>query len=1043
MSDVLRPSRSLLGLLLLLAVTIGQAPARGQDQLRVGVQLTQVPALSEIWPADFNGDGITDLVANRSDGFGSILGVVIQLGHGDGTFDTPQTVNVPASGVVGVGDLNRDGFVDIITSGSSTYVLPGRGDGSFSPALPLAISAGSPTYVVDMNSDGMPDLVTRSAAPVGIRVAVYPGHGDFTFGTPTVMSGGSLGGIPVLSLTIADFNGDGLLDVATNAGRIDVFVNQGNLTFIDTITPAALNGGLTARDVDSDGVVDLIAGSGHLTGNDLWTSGLVSIFHGNGDATFQAPVTYPVNNGPVMVVAGDFNGDGIQDIATGNRSVVESCDNVNQLWNSISILFGRGDGTFAPAQSFALGDSVTPDPGRVSRVNTSDLNADGRTDLLVSPGTILVMQPPGPNHPPIVSAGPDLYGPYDGYGSTLFNATASDPDHDWLSFAWRDDLGHVSEPVLRSCPGLFSYSGATRIFTLTADDGHGGVSADFLQWVFSSNALQPPPSGYSSAAIGDVSAGAAYGAFTVAASGADIWGTSDAFRYVYTSVSGNFDVSTQVTSLENIDPWTKAGLMIRQSLSASSQHAFVFATPTAVNGTAFQRRIVDGGESVHTAGPAVAPPVWLRLMRQGDTVTAFVRVTTTDPWTTVDTQTFSGLADPVYVGLAVTSHASDKVATARFGNYNLVPLTNSLPAGWENADVGSVAAAGSGFGGSGGNFTVGGSGADIWDTQDAFHFTFTRWAGDGKAVVHVADFDASDPWSKAGLMIRTSLDPSAAHHFLLLSGQNGSAYQRRPTAGATTLHTGIQGAWFLIQRSGGTLHLWYSNDGASPTRWEPLPDATFPTGEALIGLAVTSHADGQLATATFDHVSVTAGATPPALVGGDVGAVGIIGSDSFNDTAYTVSGSGADIWDTVDAFHYVNRELPSNGTIIARIASLNGVDPWSKAGVMIRAGSGASSPHAFMLLSDANGLAFQRRTTAGGITTHTGVAAGGAPQWVRLTRVDDVITAAYSSDGQTWIDVGQDTLPIGTGPARVGLAVTSHDNNALATAVFDHVLILP
>ena len=66
----------------------------------------------------------------------------------------------------------------------------------------------------------------------------------------------------------------------------------------------------------------------------------------------------------------------------------------------------------------------------------------------------------------------------------------------------------------------------------------------------------------------------------------------------------------------------------------------------------------------------------------------------------------------------------------------------------------------------------------------------------------------------------------------------------------------------------------------------------------------------------------------------------------------------------------------------------------------------------------------------------TGVANVVAPQWMRLTRIDNLITAAYSSGGQTWIDIGQDTLQIGTGPERVGLAVTSHDNNALATAIF-------
>jgi regulation of enolase protein 1 (concanavalin A-like superfamily) len=110
---------------------------------------------------------------------------------------------------------------------------------------------------------------------------------------------------------------------------------------------------------------------------------------------------------------------------------------------------------------------------------------------------------------------------------------------------------------------------------------------------------------------------------------------------------------------------------------------------------------------------------------------------------------------------------------------------------------------------------------------------------------------------------------------------------------------------------------------------------------------------------------------------------------------------------------------------------------------MVRQSTDAGSPHAFMFVSRDNGLAFQRRVTANATTVHTGAGSGTAPQWLRLTRSGEVVTAAYSADGAAWTTVGEETLPIGSGPVLIGVALTSHDNTAIATASFEGVTITP
>jgi hypothetical protein len=170
----------------------------------------------------------------------------------------------------------------------------------------------------------------------------------------------------------------------------------------------------------------------------------------------------------------------------------------------------------------------------------------------------------------------------------------------------------------------------------------------------------------------------------------------------------------------------------------------------------------------------------------------------------------------------------------------------------------------------------------------------------------------------------------------------------------------------------------------------------------------------------------------------DIGAVGIGGSASGNGASFTVRGAGADVWGTSDAFHYAYRSLSGDGTITARVASISGTQSWTKVGVMIRASTSAGAAHAFMLVSTGKGLAFQRRTASGGLSTHTSGGTGTAPRWVRLTRTGSRISAYVSSTGASWTLVGSDTFSLPSG-VLVGLAVSSHTTSSLATGIFDSV----
>jgi regulation of enolase protein 1 (concanavalin A-like superfamily) len=342
---------------------------------------------------------------------------------------------------------------------------------------------------------------------------------------------------------------------------------------------------------------------------------------------------------------------------------------------------------------------------------------------------------------------------------------------------------------------------------------------------------------------------------------------------------------------------------------------------------------------------------------------------------------------------------------------------------------------------------VAGSGANIWDTADQFHFASRQVSGDVVFTARVTAFDTSNEWAKAGIMIRTGDEANARNVFLLTSPGLGVALQQRVVTGGTTTRTsgGSSGppVWMRIMRAGNRFSAYRSADGQS---WTAVGAVTIDMPSTVeVGLAVTSRDPGQIARATFESVSVEASATeevivPGEWVGTDIGNPSRAGTSSATSGTYTVSGAGADIWGPADQFHFMYRQVSGDVEIIARVAGLQNPYSLSKFGVMFRESLAAGARNAFMAGSGGSGWGYQRRISTGGQTYFTAGPGGTAPGWVKLVREGNLFSAYHSADGSTWRLVGTDTIAMASA-VYVGLAVTSHNTSNLTTATFTNVTL--
>ena len=269
-------------------------------------------------------------------------------------------------------DFNGDGRLDLATGNlrsGDISILLGRGDGTFQDQLTNPVGNGPQDAVTaDLNDDGHTDIITTNYYSNDISVLL--GNGDGTFQAARSFPAGE----HPSALAVADFNGDGRLDVAVadsgdngNGQGLSILMGNGDGTFQAPIfyPEGAAPSLIVAGDWTGNGVIDLaVANAG---------SDNVTVLLGNGRGGFQALPPIPLGDqagDPVAITAGDFTGNGVLDLAV-----------VDQSTDGVSILEGNGQGGFVALPPISLGDDPLNLPNAIV---AGDFTGNGILDLAVA-----------------------------------------------------------------------------------------------------------------------------------------------------------------------------------------------------------------------------------------------------------------------------------------------------------------------------------------------------------------------------------------------------------------------------------------------------------------------------------------------------------------------------------------------------------------------------------------------------------------------------------------------------------------------------------
>lgn len=239
----------------------------------------------------------------------------------------------------------------------------------------------------------------------------------------------------------------------------------------------------------------------------------------------------------------------------------------------------------------------------------------------------------------------------------------------------------------------------------------------------------------------------------------------------------------------------------------------------------------------------------------------------------------------------------------------------SLPAGWTNSDIGSPGVSGTTtFNWSNSVWTVAGSGDDIWNNSDRFQYAYQVITGNGSVVARVTSIANTDPWDKAGVMIRDTLDSTSRHAMMAITSGNGAIFEWRQIANNSSSGSTSNGItapyWVMVQRAGSLFTGYISSNGVS---WTQVGSATIVMSNTVyFGMAVTAHNNSLVNAATMDNVGITPAPGAPSELTATAG-------DGRVSLAWTLSNG---------ATSYNVKRAPFGGTftVITNVSSTSYVD---------------------------------------------------------------------------------------------------------------------
>ena len=587
--------------------------------------------------------------------------LTVHPGNGDGTFREAKLI---AAGYdmtfVLAADFNGDGRQDVATGEEpeTVRVFPGNGDFTFGPEITTTVGPWPTAAAIgDFNQDGKPDLAVVSR--YANRVFVLLNQGDATFAVNELWTVQWPWGI-----VATDLNKDGRLDLAVVGseqvwdtgyppeGFLAVHLDTGGGTFGARATYETGLGavGIAAGDFNSDGLNDVVTlnrssrfegnmSCGHYGGSDG-----ISVFTGTGGGSLDPPAHFTLDTdgdkfarSSQVLAAAHLNDDGLLDLvaapsriflgraAAANRPPTAFAWEYQPPWDGnirLEIQAADPDYDFltyrwTDASGAPVGGAPRADVHRAV-AGGADLHVDRDRWKWSERRSPCVGDPVGRCSPSVYFRDFGAANTTSPYGMTWTATTVRDTPITRFDLFVSTD-GTTFHPIAE-CSGLpgtarecvWQYPGpeGNVILRIVARAPMGRLRAPTWRGPYTDTPPSPPPSPWQGQDIGAVgrpgSATYSAGTFRVSGSGADIWGTADAFHYLYQPLPYDGDLVVRVAAVEGSDAWTKAGVMIRESLTPDSRHVSVFVSPG--KGVAYQRRLTTGGTSLHTTVAMATAP---------------------------------------------------------------------------------------------------------------------------------------------------------------------------------------------------------------------------------------------------------------------------------------------------------------------------------------------------------------------------------------------------------------------------------------------------